>query len=340
MRIGECGALLMCAATLLATASLRGQTSGPDTVLLRTGGLVADVFVPGGEDPSPAVLVLGGSEGGLGWQRSIGPLLAERGFVAMGLAYFGMEGLPPDLERIPLEYVEHALTWLRLQPYVDSTRVGVGGLSKGGELALLVASMRPEIRAVAAFVPSGYVFQSIAPGFPRTSSWSYRGRDVPFLPYGSVDSPESIAELYRAGVEQADSLESATIPVERIAGPVLLLSGEEDTLWPSTWLSERVMERLRERQFPHSFEHVSYPDAGHLISSVPDDDGTHRGGTAEGNREAQREGRERFIRFFRRHLGCAEGGAGPRPDPPHPQAPGRDSVRQELPPAPPPRRMR
>ena len=280
--------------------------AGLDTIVVRSGGLVADVVMPAAPGPHPAVLLVGGSGGGIGWQRSMAERLAERGFVAMGLAYFRMEGLPPELERIPLEYFEHALTWLRLQSYVDSSRIGIGGVSKGGELALLLASQRPELRAVAAFVPSGYVFQSVAQGFPNTSSWSRGGRDVPFVAYGSVESPRTLADYYRAGVEQADSLEleAATIPVERINGPVLLLSGQSDTLWPSTAFANAVTERLRAHGFPHHFEHVAYADAGHLISSIrgDDEDSTRRGGTVEGNRHAQVDGQRRFLDFFERAL--------------------------------------
>lgn len=221
----------------------------------------------------------------------------------MALAYFGVSGLPPALERIPLEYVERALKYLRAQPDVDTARIGMGGVSKGGELTLLFASMRPEIHAVAAFVPSGVVFQSIADGYPRTSSWTYHGRDVPFVPYGAVDRPANIAEIYRAGLEQAsrETLEAATISVERINGPLLLLSGRADTLWPSTMLCEMVVERLLGHAFPHPFEHVAYADAGHLISSIRDD-ATRRGGTVDGNARAQRDGRRRFLEFFERYL--------------------------------------
>ena len=57
------------------------------------------------------VLLLGGSGGGMpnGYAAS---LLASHGFPVLALAYFGAPGLPPQLERIPLEYFQRALTWL------------------------------------------------------------------------------------------------------------------------------------------------------------------------------------------------------------------------------------
>jgi hypothetical protein len=36
-------------------------------------------------------------------------------------------------------------------------------------------------------------------------------------------------------------------------------------MWPSTLMSEMVVERLREHHHPHSFRHLSYPQAGHGI---------------------------------------------------------------------------
>lgn len=297
-------AVVLAGLVILGTAETSGQE--PEPLDVSSDGLVARLHRPAGPGPHPAVLLLGGSGGGIDWQDQTGALLAERGFVALALAYFGMEGLPEELERIPVEYVEHGLTYLSQRPEVDASRIGIGGVSKGGELALLVASMHPEIRAVATFVPSGVVFQSIAEGFPRTSSWTREEREVPFVPYGTVENPTALADYYRAGIEQASSqvLDAATIPVERIAGPILTLSGEDDNLWPSTDLGERVMARLEAHGFPHPHEHVAYPDAGHLISSVREEDVSRRGGTAEGNRAAQLDARERFLSFFERHLGA------------------------------------
>lgn len=277
----------------------------PATLDVRQDGLVAHLHRPAGLGRAPAVLLAGGSGGGIGWQDEMAALLAERGFAAMALAYFGMDGLPKELDRIPLEYFDRALAWLVRQPDVDPKRIAIGGVSKGGELALLVASRHPEIRGVAVFVPSGVVFQSIASGYPRTSSWSSHGKELPFVAYGKVDHPKNTAEIYGVGLELAErdkSIEAAVIPVERINGPILLLSGQDDTLWPSTRLSEMIVARLRAHKFRYPFEHVAYPGAGHLISSIRKDDVTRRGGTPEGNRQAQEDGQRRFLEFFKRIL--------------------------------------
>ncbi len=295
-------AVLFVLLSLVLTAAL--QAKHVERFEVREGGLVANLWLPAGEGPFPGVLLLGGSGGGIDWQDHVGEQLAGRGFVALALAYFGLPSLADELERIPLEYVEHGLTYLRLDRRVDVERIGVVGVSKGGELALLVASKRPELRAVVAFVPSGLVWQTVASGFPSTSSWSYRGAEVAFVPYGSVDQPRAIADFYTAGIEQAtpETLAAATIPVERVNGPILLLSGHDDNLWPSTGLCERIVARLAEHDFGHPVEHRAYDGAGHLISRVRDDDVTRRGGTDEGNRRAQVDARDRMLAFLDRHL--------------------------------------
>ena len=267
------------------------------------GGLVAHVFRPSAPGQYPAVILVGGSGGGIGWQDRMAEVLAKCGMVALAVAYFGMPGLAEELERIPLEYMDQAITFLMAQPYVDPDHVGIGGVSKGGELALLVASLHPELRAVAVFVPSGVVFQSVTSDWNATSSWSYRGQEWAFVPYGSAPSGSPIVEYYRSGLKasSAEQLEAATIKVERINGPILMLSGQADTLWPSSQLCEMVVARLTDKKFAHPVEHIAYENAGHLIASIREES-TGRGGTEEGNRAAQLDGQRRFVGFLQKHL--------------------------------------
>jgi dipeptidyl aminopeptidase/acylaminoacyl peptidase len=83
----------------------------------------------------------------------------------------------------------------------------------------------------------------------------------------SAREPTSTAEWYLYNLEDEAALGPATIAVERIAGPVLLISGEDDQMWPSTLMAERIMRRLAEHHFAWPYRHLRYPDAGHLIGS-------------------------------------------------------------------------
>jgi fermentation-respiration switch protein FrsA (DUF1100 family) len=60
-----------------------------------------------------------------------------------------------------------------------------------------------------------------------------------------------------------DAVERATIPVQLIKGPVLMVSGRDDQIWPSFELAEIARRRLEGHNHPWPFEHITYPDAGH-----------------------------------------------------------------------------
>jgi dienelactone hydrolase len=78
-----------------------------------------------------------------------------------------------------------ALGWMRAQPWFDDRLLAVWGVSRGGELALLLGATFPEITAVAAWVPSGVVFWAL--GLAELDdtrppvAWTFRGEPLPFL---------------------------------------------------------------------------------------------------------------------------------------------------------------
>ena len=291
-------------------------------------GLVGELLLPGTQPrgPLPAVLVLHGSEGGL--HKQYAQALAWEGYVKLALAYFGAEGLPQGLEEIPLEYFGEGLRWLQAQPEVDAERIGVVGRSKGGELALLLGATYPEkIKAVVGYVPSGVAWQSIPSG-PASmregpkSSWTFGAEPVPFVPFkpsppvmaaieGSFSGrPTSLTILHESALED-EAVERAEIALERINGPLLLISGTDDRLWPSTRLSEIAMERLRSHEHPFAYEHLRYEGAGHLIRAPSTDETLFAresgpfvlGGSTETNRAASADSWPRVLDMLSRGLG-------------------------------------
>lgn len=252
---------------------------------------------------APAVLLIGGSGGGIGWQDYMAERLAAQGIVALAVAYFAFDSLPKELERIPLDGFDNALSWLRSQPGVDAKRLALGGVSKGAEAVLLLATVHPELKAVGVFTPTAYVFQSVTRDFRNTPSWTRNGVDVPYVAYGTAPQGSALVEFYKNGVRDASavSLAAARIPVERIKAPLLLLSGRNDLLWGSGAFADEIENTLKANRITH-FENIVYENAGHLISSIRPDDVTSRGGTKAGNDFAQADGQMRFLNFFHREL--------------------------------------
>ncbi len=266
---------------VLEETTVRRLTHSPDLreTPVREDGLYGSLFSPApGTDLRGACLCLGGSEGGL--YSPVAALLASEGFLVLNLAYFGVpdSGLPENLINLPLEYFGQAAAWLRARPEVAGRRVGVTGASKGAEAALLVGATFPQdIGAVAAFAPSWLVFEGIDragtfPPGPPMSSWSFRGQPWPYLPYHTdwaaffAAGPQPMTPVHRRAARQASAAQiaAATIPAERVAGPVLLVSGGEDQVWHAAELAE-VAQRRREAAGRPS-RHLTHPHAGHHLS--------------------------------------------------------------------------
>jgi dienelactone hydrolase len=294
-------------------------------------GLVATLYLPAAatEVPRrrvPALITLGGSEGGSESAMRTAVVLAHEGFAGLALTYFGAPGVPATLREIPLEYFEQALRFLENHEAVIADRIGVLGVSRGGELALLLGATFSELAAIVALVPSPYRWCS---NDGASVAWTHRG--VPLLPYlapvaplrvtATVDPPRwmvaSTPAFERALASASDqTLAAALSPIERTTGPILLASGEDDQVWPCTRMAQVAVSHLAQhgRDRTHD-ECLVYPHAGHGATKVPGDPTTdvasfvaatgawfESGGTPAGNARAQRDAWTRVLAFCRRHL--------------------------------------
>jgi hypothetical protein len=63
-------------------------------------------------------------------------------------------------------------------------------------------------------------------------------------------------------LQNKEGVAKATIQVEKINGPVFLISGKSDEFWPSSEMSDLVIQRLKANNFPYLHEHLAI-DGGH-----------------------------------------------------------------------------
>lgn len=292
-------------------------------------GRVGRLFIPPGRGPRPVVIVLSGSGGGFDLDKAA--ILSRRGFATLALAYFGIPPLPAWLHRIPLDYFEAALAWLASHPELDTQRIGALGVSRGAELALLLGTKFPLIRTIVGWAPSSVAWA--AGGRDKATgeiipSWTWRGEPVPFaplplrsfmlrsaLPVAVARRPVMFRNLFRAGLRNRDGVARAAIPVEQIRGPILLISGGDDHVWPASEMCEAILARLADHRFPHSVEYRNYPRAGHMLRYpyLPTTARQSRnrylrnarfsfGGSAPTDAEANADSWRRAIAFLRAHL--------------------------------------
>jgi dienelactone hydrolase len=159
--------LLLCASS--ATASASEYVVKP--VVYKD--LVANLYLPSGVAKAPVVIAFGGSDGGLNGGDANGELLAPHGVAVLSLAYFKADGIPPTLDRIPMEYFIRAIDYLATVPAVDAGRIGVVSGSRGSEAALLLASLDARIKSVVVTTPSNVAWYGKTT--PR-SAWTLPGQ--------------------------------------------------------------------------------------------------------------------------------------------------------------------
>lgn len=295
-------------------------------------GLVGTLFLPAGAGPHPAIMILNGSGGGINEPRAA--LWASRGVVALALGYFGAPGLPQYISNTPLEYFARGLDWLRATVRPLNDFVAIAGQSRGGELALLLGATFPEkVSAVLGYVPSAFVHggqaaADPAPGLGRDGPcWTLNGKPLvhqwqdnataSWKPYDEATDMRRNADAMRTALSDPVAMARARIPVERIAGPVLLLSGGDDGAWPSALYSLIVQSSLLAAGHPHEVTWKNWPEAGHsiLFPHTPATRIAHRhpvsgiattmGGTPAANAEANAGAWEAALSFVRRHGGQA-----------------------------------
>ncbi len=291
-------------------------------ITVQENGLVGILFLAPSDKPLPVIITLSGSNGGLGENRA--QLLASHGFGVLALGYFGVEGLPSNLQDIPLEYFETAFSWLKSQSYLDGSRVGVYGASRGAELALILGSLFPEsVQAIGAIVPSSVIYGGLSE--TPVNAWLYKNKPLAPLPSVSkadfsngngedANHPVNTVQNFLEGMKDEEAFKAAAIPVEKIRAPLLLVSSGDDQMWPSTLYASQIQERLKAHKSPTSCEHLTYPRAGHGIGipniPLPGSSYYHpvskkwfsMGGTIADDQHASQDSWKKTIAFFQKSL--------------------------------------
>lgn len=274
----------------------------------------------------PALIVLGGSEGG-GWvARDRSPRFASRGFAVLGLPYYSpgakdreIPELPAAFADIPVERLDAAFAWLKARPEVDASRVALVGVSKGAEFVLIAASRFKWITSVVAIAPTDVVWEGWGPGVEpgKRSSFAFDGKPLPFVPYREF--AEELAG-FRTGREvrmrrfqdkgrAADPAAAvkARIEVEKFRGPLLVIGGHDDQVWASGMMAQNISERRAAAGLATTA--LIFPEAGHSLSGngwMPTTQynagPSKSGGTPQANADAQARAFPETIAFLKRTL--------------------------------------
>ena len=236
------------------------------------------ILLPGNGRKDKVLIVMSGSNGGLKLTRQAAEFYHRNEFPALALALFKTSQTPKDLSRVPVEYVENAIGWLKKQGY---ERIGVDGMSKGSEMALVAASMFPALSCVIARVPSYFVSEGLSgsgknKGPSGTSCWSYQGKELPYALYRSrsfnlLNVLLKEKELHIISFNRDKNVTPETvIPIEKIRAPILLLSSKHDEVWPSFESATLMEKKLTETGFPYQHKHIAFEYMSHaMLTELP-----------------------------------------------------------------------
>ncbi len=224
-----------------ASATLQRQLPvTASTLTVGRDGFAGTLYTSAAVRPgAPAVVVLGGAEGG--YDAVPAAALAMSGYPALALAYFGEPGLPQCVCSIPREYFARAIGWLRAPPVGRGRPLVLYGASRGAEAAQLLAAYLPHLAGgVIASSPTAVINGAVSA--IAGPAWTFGGQ--PLAPVGNI-------------------------PVTRIRVPLLMGDGGQDAVWDAAAAASTIMGELRGSADHAPATNLYYPGAGHYYFGFP-----------------------------------------------------------------------
>lgn len=214
----------------------------------RTKELYADLHMNEGK---PLVVIIGGSSPDI-WMHIDTSFMnyLKDNYNVLVFAYFGVNGLPKYLKKIPLEYFIKGINQIKDMLMLKETDITFIGNSKGAEATLLIVSKYFNRCNTIACVPSCYVWQGITKSvkdfFSIKSSWTYQNKELPFIKlrfdYETIRDlrNKNYCSSYGKGIKHNMNTK-AIIDLSNFKGKLLLLSAEQDNYWPSKFMCEKIV---------------------------------------------------------------------------------------------------
>ena len=217
----------------------------------------------------PLVVGLGGSEGGNAWDsdywKKTRDQFIAKGYAFLAIGYFGGKGTPDTLNKISINQVHDAILVATKNKKINKRKIAIIGGSRGGDLALLIGSYFKDIKCVVALVPSHVAFPGHTNHF-TTSAWTFDYKELPFVPVNEEAVPylmkHDLRGTFTAMLKDSIAEEKAVIKVEKINGPILMLSATKDDHIPSVEMCDKMIARLKANKFKYDNKHIVI-DGGH-----------------------------------------------------------------------------
>lgn len=213
------------------------------------------------------IVVFGGSEGSSALGDAL--TLAIQGYEVYSMYFYGQENQRKKIDRIPLEFF--AELYLHIQKNARLPKpLTIQGVSKGSELALLLASYYSDyVDNLILYAPIAYVFQGHGKG--QHSAWTFQGKELTFISLEAGEElktkhliarknnkPRRGIELYQYGLEHDENKEKARINLTSIRSKMLIFAGELDEACPAADMGREI-----KANYKGECELVTFEKVGH-----------------------------------------------------------------------------
>ena len=230
-------------------------------VPVKTGNIRGTLFIPEGNGPFPSIITLYGGNKQRQVVEDAAGILSNHGFVTLALAYFGVDDLKKSYTSEPLkiEFFEEAIHYLMGHEKVNSNAIGVYGESKGGKIALAMASHLPQIKAVA-----GVNAAVCGVGVSST----YKNKTTKMIGI----SPNKALFLSDQTVNMKNVLDDPRDYPDTIhnfqdsKADILMIAGLDDYNWDSELFVDIAKERM-DHVGKTNYELHKYPGLGHFVDA-------------------------------------------------------------------------
>jgi dipeptidyl aminopeptidase/acylaminoacyl peptidase len=247
---------------------------------------------PPGDGPFPIVLLASGNGGeGMAWVRDalrrrgyIMDRLVEAGYACAWLRYRSEVELGYNnggklvrdrrqgrdmFNRSPLEYEDEiaVIEHVKTLPFVDPGRVGLIGVSHGGEMVLKIASEYHGVAAAVASEPASHEFLALTPDNTVFVNEATQLRNIESMQMAEVEK-----------VRRRIDMDVAQARIATIGTPILVMGRDEDHLQGIFRTSYELLKEAGKE-----VEWVSYPHDLHgYVFPVRGDDGRYAVNNVQG----------------------------------------------------------
>lgn len=215
------------------------------------------------------VIILGGESVMLPFLkvgRQMAKVFAKEGFISLSVSLFGANGLPNSPDQIPLEYIVHAISYLK--KVEKCSRISVFGMSMGSLAALGGTLFSGYVDDLIMMSPSHVAFEGTSKDRETMlgrSAFTYDGKEIAYIcaDFSKYKMYEAFEKAYDDKKREREAMDS--LPIRDVKARVLLLAGGKDSSWPSTYSVNMLADELDKAGKKNQYQKIIYSDYGHML---------------------------------------------------------------------------